>query len=736
MDPFSVPNLDDYHFQDMVDTAKRGLNPGSHDWTDHNVSDPGITLIEACAQAVDERIFRINYHSDAVRQAILRRAGVAPMPATSARTTLTFTRLVPGGDIQIPQGTIVTTAGVPAIAFRTLTAMTMEETTSMVLVHAEHVGREYTGTFTATSSHLQRYVLPHRPLPVLSSSEAAALGIGGVELAALVVKVSGDGRVWQQVPWLAAASPGAAQYRWDPVGCRIIFGTATHVAAGSAITSEPSKTDTNPQPAIPSDKSTITVDYTVGGGVVGNVPPGALTEIGDPALRRTVSVTNEQPASGGQEEETWEDAITRVRWGLVEPTRAVTVSDYETIISGVPGVARIHVSERLSAKTTPIPAALRVSSLPPSFRTAFLTTNNANVVFVTEPKDQPVVLTAHPLDGGPSQQLTVAASDNEQWKKIKSVVASPVSDRYIAFSNENCYPLLLDSSKNLAVTLGKPISLEKVFKDVKDELISGFVAACSFLSSDPALMEVCLFTPSDTDSGGVCRIPCAYNKDTGLKSTSVTPTKSTITSLFPELPINYSLPKTSVAVVRHDDCVYFLGGGPTRQAVLNPDVRPVTITVVPEFASDPAHALHVMNSDAARIAQANAAQHASSMLLIGAKPSIQIFTPKYIRIILKKLTPSDSATAVRAQEILFRYFHPVFGGRGGAGWEWGRRAYPGDVHGILDQHGIAVTKVAIAERAQQAPFPSFVDLEPGCLFLLEAVDISESDDTDVKEESR
>ena len=55
-----APNLDDRDFQDLVDDAKRLVQQRCPEWTDHNVSDPGVTLIEAFAQMVDQLIYRLN----------------------------------------------------------------------------------------------------------------------------------------------------------------------------------------------------------------------------------------------------------------------------------------------------------------------------------------------------------------------------------------------------------------------------------------------------------------------------------------------------------------------------------------------------------------------------------------------------------------------------------------------------------------------------------------------------
>ena len=44
-----APNLDDRRFQELVDEAKRMVQRRCPEWTDHNVSDPGVTLIETFA---------------------------------------------------------------------------------------------------------------------------------------------------------------------------------------------------------------------------------------------------------------------------------------------------------------------------------------------------------------------------------------------------------------------------------------------------------------------------------------------------------------------------------------------------------------------------------------------------------------------------------------------------------------------------------------------------------------
>ena len=85
-----APNLDDRHFQDLVDDAKRLVQQRCPTWTDHNVSDPGVTLIEAFAQMVDQLIFRLNRVPDLHYIKFLELIGVELRPPAAARGEVTF----------------------------------------------------------------------------------------------------------------------------------------------------------------------------------------------------------------------------------------------------------------------------------------------------------------------------------------------------------------------------------------------------------------------------------------------------------------------------------------------------------------------------------------------------------------------------------------------------------------------------------------------------------------------
>ena len=58
------PKLDDRTFNDIVDEAISMIPRYAPEWTNHNPSDPGITLIELAAWMTDLLIYRLNQVPD------------------------------------------------------------------------------------------------------------------------------------------------------------------------------------------------------------------------------------------------------------------------------------------------------------------------------------------------------------------------------------------------------------------------------------------------------------------------------------------------------------------------------------------------------------------------------------------------------------------------------------------------------------------------------------------------
>ena len=70
-------DLDDRRFQDLVNEARTRVARACPEWTEHNVSDPGITLIELFAWMTDMLVYRLNRVPDKVHVALLELLGIA-----------------------------------------------------------------------------------------------------------------------------------------------------------------------------------------------------------------------------------------------------------------------------------------------------------------------------------------------------------------------------------------------------------------------------------------------------------------------------------------------------------------------------------------------------------------------------------------------------------------------------------------------------------------------------------
>jgi predicted phage baseplate assembly protein len=96
--------LDDVRFQELVSEARTRIVRHSPDWTEHNVSDPGITLIELFAWLTEILAYRINRIPERLHLALLELVGVKPAPPHQAQADVRFLLKQPTG-ATIPAGT-------------------------------------------------------------------------------------------------------------------------------------------------------------------------------------------------------------------------------------------------------------------------------------------------------------------------------------------------------------------------------------------------------------------------------------------------------------------------------------------------------------------------------------------------------------------------------------------------------------------------------------------------------
>ncbi|MCB0912519.1 MAG: putative baseplate assembly protein, partial [Propionibacteriaceae bacterium] len=105
-----VPRLDDRTMQDIVDEAKSRIHRYCPDWTDHNVSDPGVALIELYAWMTEMMLYRLNQVPDRLYLKFLELMGIPLQGASAAVTDLVFRLTSPqAAAVRIPAGTQVAT---------------------------------------------------------------------------------------------------------------------------------------------------------------------------------------------------------------------------------------------------------------------------------------------------------------------------------------------------------------------------------------------------------------------------------------------------------------------------------------------------------------------------------------------------------------------------------------------------------------------------------------------------
>jgi predicted phage baseplate assembly protein len=131
------PILDDLRFQkDLVDEARRRIIRYSPDWTDYNLSDPGITLIELFAWMTELITYRLNLVPEKNYIRFLDLLGIQLLPAQSARTELTF-RLATGLPITPDDNTEVKVLQDTAVATRSPSASSGDDAQEVIFTTDE-----------------------------------------------------------------------------------------------------------------------------------------------------------------------------------------------------------------------------------------------------------------------------------------------------------------------------------------------------------------------------------------------------------------------------------------------------------------------------------------------------------------------------------------------------------------------------------------------------------------------
>ena len=109
--PLLTPILDDRSYEQLRDELVRRIPVYTQEWTDHNASDPGITLLELFAFLGENLLYRFNQIPDATRLEFLRLLQIPLRPASAAHCQIELSGAPDIGAV-VPKGTVALAGGV------------------------------------------------------------------------------------------------------------------------------------------------------------------------------------------------------------------------------------------------------------------------------------------------------------------------------------------------------------------------------------------------------------------------------------------------------------------------------------------------------------------------------------------------------------------------------------------------------------------------------------------------
>ena len=98
-----ITNLDDKRFDQLVEEARKYIPIYAPQWTDHNLHDPGITLIDLFSWLTEMQLYSLNKVTDRHLLKYLALLGARPEGARPARADI---RVTSPDFIEIPAGTL------------------------------------------------------------------------------------------------------------------------------------------------------------------------------------------------------------------------------------------------------------------------------------------------------------------------------------------------------------------------------------------------------------------------------------------------------------------------------------------------------------------------------------------------------------------------------------------------------------------------------------------------------
>ncbi|MBH1934409.1 hypothetical protein I5Q34_08925 [Streptomyces sp. AV19] len=650
-----VPDLDDVRFQALVDAAKRALPSRSPAWTDHNVSDPGVTLLEACAGRVDALVYRANRMTPVQRSRLLALMGITPMAAVPLRAVVRFTRTDSvREDLVVPAGTRLTASRERPFVLRTTAPVRVPANGSAAVgaVEQPEAFTEELGVSDGTSG--QRFNPSRRPWSPAAPAPVPPLSP--------LTEVKVNGTVWQPVASFAGAGPETPCYWWDDAVGDVVFGPFVPLAGGGR------QLGMVPLPGAP-----VRVAYTACRGARDGVSPGTELVV-SPGTELPVGIllaVVEEVVAPGRDAEDWRRALERAALGLAPSRRAVTAADHERILAEQAfTVSRARVLDSVRPEDPRVPAPLCPPARPDAVVACAVAVRDPDrAVHYYLDANGDVVHRSVPLN--PIAEPT-AQDDPPEFarKRLDAVLELTQAGPRLWFSGDRC-----------AWTGGEPESITKELPGLPDPFGAG-VDAVAAIAHDSDDYEVFFF-----------RDDAFYHRRFSYRDGRLHPSGGRgVRSLIAE-----SFPHLSPHCVRNPDAVVTLRGvfhffkGPRTESTLwLPEDAALRVLLVPHLPADPG----IPPGDA-DLEVTDAMREETFGLLDGARllgDRLQVARPDYrlfrARARVRAWTYTrDGVKQAKAAagRALSRYFHPTAGGPDGRGWPWGRRVHASDVLTALEE---------------------------------------------------
>lgn len=344
--PLPLPKLDDRTFADLSVELRSLIPQYDKRWTNHNPSDPGITLIELFAWLAEILIYRMNRIEKRNYLTFLELIGVPPSsPQTIVTFKINISKAALPADFVLLRGTRVSARDERSgeeIVFETTVDMPYSEenwdadrsvwvfkgsAVNTLVIENELLG-------LSSGAPRQEFSLKQGPLFLAQEQESYA---GNPVVS---VETSGTAEPWTYKADLLSSGPGDKHVTAEPLTGLIRFGDGMNGK-------------------VPPSGSKLLCTYRRLGGTAGNIAAGRITTLVDSLSgisTSDISVFNEYAATGGTDGETLDDLLARGLGSLQGRYRAVSDEDFEYLAheAAPDKVARVKVvADRNLEGTTP-----------------------------------------------------------------------------------------------------------------------------------------------------------------------------------------------------------------------------------------------------------------------------------------------------------------------------------------------------------------------------------------------